>query len=69
MNMCPIFRGTDMNFHQFLDESLTDVLFSSISTAGVPIVIENKIGQKIKLLSHRGKRVFNSLFFFTFNLI
>jgi hypothetical protein len=27
MDTYPIFKGTDVNFHQFLDKSLTDVSF------------------------------------------
>jgi hypothetical protein len=43
MDMCRVFRGTDMDFRIFFDKILTDVSFLSLSITYVPIVIQNKI--------------------------
>jgi PII-like signaling protein len=48
--MCQNFRGIDEDFYQFLDGSLTNVSFPSLSITEVPVVIiiikkKNKINE------------------------
>ena len=42
MDACQVFRGIDVDFCQFLDGSLMEVSFLSLSIIEIPAVIQNK---------------------------